>query len=56
MKEKNTAKNANQYDKIVRENLEELFIPFIVKQLGIQVTIEEVLPDKLHTTEEREMD
>jgi predicted RNA-binding protein with PIN domain len=49
-------KDANQYDKIVRENLEELFIPFIVKQLGLSVLIEEVLPDKLHTTEEREMD
>ncbi len=56
MKKKNISKDANQYDKIVRENLEQVFIPFIVKQLGIELTVEEILPDKLHTTEEREMD
>lgn len=56
MKKKNTSKDANQYDKIVRENLEQVFIPFIIKHLGIELTVEEILPDKLHTTEEREMD
>ena len=56
MKKKTSSKDSNQYDKIVRENLEQVFIPFIIKQLGIDITIEEILPDKLHTTEEREMD
>lgn len=56
MAEKKIAKEANQYDKIVRENLEDIFIPFIISKLGFKVTVEEILPDKLHTTEEREMD
>jgi hypothetical protein len=56
MKKKNTSKQGNLYDKIVKENLDEVFIPFIIKKLGIDVVVEEILPDKLFTTEEREMD
>jgi hypothetical protein len=58
MKKKNITKQGNIYDKVVKENLDEVFIPFVIKNLGIdiaKVSIE-ILPDKLFTTEEREMD
>lgn len=56
MKKKSASKEGNLYDKVVKENLDEVFIPFIINKLGIDVVIEEILPDKLFTTEEREMD
>ncbi len=46
----------HKYDKIIRENINEVFIPFVIKSLGFHITLEEFLPDKLFTTEEREMD
>lgn len=57
MKKKgDTLKEGNLYDKVVKENLNEVFIPFIINKLGYEVTVEEILPDKLFSTEEREMD
>jgi hypothetical protein len=58
MKKKNISKQGNVFDKVVKENLDEVFIPFVISSLGIDIaTIEiEILPDKLFTTEEREMD
>jgi hypothetical protein len=57
MKKKgNTSKEGNLYDKVVKENLNEVFIPFIINKLGYEVIVEEILPDKLFSTEEREMD
>ncbi len=59
MKKKNTSKQqGNIFDKVVKENINEVFIPFVINSLGIDIeTVNvEVLPDKLFTTEEREMD
>jgi hypothetical protein len=58
MKKKNTSKQGNIFDKVVKENLDEVFIPFVINNLGIDIsTISiEIMPDKLFTTEEREMD
>jgi hypothetical protein len=59
MKKKNISKQqGNIFDKVVKENLNEVFIPFVISSLGIDIAMIkiEVLPDKLFTTEEREMD
>jgi hypothetical protein len=58
MKKKILSKQGNIFDKVVKENLDEVFIPFVINSLGIDVAMieVEVLPDKLFTTEEREMD
>ncbi len=58
MKKKSTSKQGNIFDKVVKENLDEVFIPFVISHLGIDIaTVSiETLPDKLFTTEEREMD
>ncbi len=58
MKKKSTLKQGNIFDKVVKENLDEVFIPFVISHLGIDIaTVSiEILPDKLFTTEEREMD
>jgi len=47
---------AHQYDKIIRENINDVFVLFVINHLGFPITLEEFLPDKLFTTEEREMD
>lgn len=47
---------ANQYDKICRENLEAV-IPSLIKDLlGIQVAYSEELPDDIQHTKERKPD
>ncbi|MEY4905267.1 MAG: hypothetical protein RLZZ292_3082, partial [Bacteroidota bacterium] len=58
MKKKSTSNQGNVFDKIVKENLDEIFIPFVINNLGIDIStvLIEMLPDKLFTTEEREMD
>jgi hypothetical protein len=58
MKRKSTSKQGNIFDKVVKENLDEVFIPFVISSLGMDIAMIEieVLPDKLFTTEEREMD
>ncbi|MEY4903485.1 MAG: hypothetical protein RLZZ292_1300 [Bacteroidota bacterium] len=56
---KNTSKQqGNIFDKVVKENLDEVFIPFVINSLGIDIStvVVAILPDKLFTTEEREMD
>jgi len=49
-------KEANKYDKIIKENLEALFLPFLEQLLEIRVVSAERLPEKLQTTLEREAD
>jgi hypothetical protein len=58
MKKKSISNQGNVFDKIVKENLDEIFIPFVINNLGIDIStvLIEMLPDKLFTTEEREMD
>ena len=49
-------KEANKYDKIIKENLEALFLPFLEQLLKIRIVSAEHLPAKLQTTLEREVD
>lgn len=47
---------ANHYDKILKENLEEIFIPLTEKLLGISLENAQELPDAIQITLEREPD
>lgn len=47
---------ANQYDKILKENIEQTFLPLLEKYLGIKILETKDLPEKLQTTLEREPD
>jgi hypothetical protein len=47
---------ANHYDKILKENLEEIFIPITEKILGISLENAEELPDAIQITLGREPD
>ncbi len=38
MKKKSTSKQGNIFDKVVKENLDEVFIPFVISHLGIDIT------------------
>lgn len=49
-------KHANKYDRIIKENLDEIFIALVERRLGLKIKEIERLPDKLHTTTERETD
>lgn len=49
-------KEANKYDKIIKENLEALFLPFLEQLLSLQIMSSERLDAKLQTTLEREAD
>jgi len=44
------------YDKIIKENIERLFLPLSEKYLGIKITAIKNLTEKLQTTIEREPD
>ena len=46
----------NGYDKIIKENLEEIFRPLIEERLGIKILKSVPLKDKMQTTIEVEMD
>jgi predicted transposase YdaD len=46
----------NIFDKIFKENVESLFLPLIVRKLGIDIQSYKPLKDKMQTTLEREMD
>ena len=46
----------NGYDKIIKENLEEIFRPLIERKLGIKILKSIPLKDKMQTTIEVEMD
>lgn len=53
----NTKKGeGNIYDRIFKENAEQLFLPLIEKELGKKVKRYEILPTKLPKTFEREVD
>ena len=47
---------ANDYDKILKENIAALFLPLSEKYLGIKIAKSEELKDKLQTTIEKEPD
>ncbi|MCB0842231.1 MAG: hypothetical protein KDE26_03080, partial [Bacteroidetes bacterium] len=47
---------AQDYDKIIRENIEELVIPLAQKVLQLDLRRTEEIPDDLHTTIERRPD
>ncbi len=49
-------KDANKYDKILKENLEALFLPFLEQLLNIRILASERLPGKMQSTLEREVD
>lgn len=49
-------RSANQYDKIFRENIEPLFLSFVERSLGLQISKKEALLDKIVSTTTREMD
>ena len=51
-----TESEGNGYDKIIKENLEEIFRPLIEKKLGIKILKSIPLKDKMQTTIEVEMD
>lgn len=46
----------NVFDKIFRENVEQLFLPLIARELDIHIQSYVALKDKMQTTLEREMD
>lgn len=49
-------KEHHSFDKILKENMGQIFLPLAEKQLGIQILKSEELKDKLQTTLEREGD
>lgn len=56
LKQVNSSKQANQYDKIIRENLE-VTLPVIVRDvLNLDILLSEELPDDIQHTKERKPD
>ncbi len=49
-------REGNFYDKIMRENLKQIFLPLVEKQLQIKIKSVKPLSDKQETTLERETD
>ncbi len=47
---------AQQYDKIIKENIEKIVLPLAEKYLGIKIVKTESLPEKVQITQEREVD
>ncbi len=47
---------SNEYDKIIKENIEEVFLPLAEKYLGISIVSFRKLPGKFQSTIEREPD
>lgn len=47
---------ANHYDKILKENIDEILLPLAEKLLGISFENSEEIPDKIQITIEREPD
>jgi len=56
MAKKTTNREGNLYDKILKENAEQLFLPLVEKKLGIKIKSFHPLQEKFQTTVEREMD
>jgi len=46
----------NKYDKILKENIEEVILPLVGKYLGLDIIKTEKLEAKLQTTIEKETD
>ena len=55
-KKKTHNKEGNLYDKIFKENAEQLFLPLVEERLQIKIKSFQPLKEKLQTTIEREMD
>ena len=55
-KNSNTKNEGNVYDKVFKENFESLFVPLAAERLGLKIKSLMLLKDKLHTTQEREVD
>lgn len=49
-------KEGNSFDKAIKENAEELFLPLVAKKLGVKIVSSKLLPEKMQTTLEREVD
>jgi len=49
-------KEGNLYDKIFKENAEQIFMPLIQEKLGVKIKHFQTLQEKFQTTIEREMD
>jgi hypothetical protein len=49
-------REGNLFDKILKENAEELFLPLVAKWLGVKIISSKLLSQKTHTTMEREVD
>ena len=47
---------SQQFDKLLQENIKEIFLPFVIKRMGIEVDKIEPLKIKLHRTHAREAD
>lgn len=56
MPKKKTHKEGNLYDKIFKENAEQLFLPLVEERLNIKIKTFLPLQEKMQTTIEREMD
>ncbi|MGB1242694.1 MAG: hypothetical protein ACPG49_09240 [Chitinophagales bacterium] len=52
----NRKKEGSIYDKIMRENLQEIFLPLVEERLKVKIKNFRALPDKQETTIERETD
>ena len=50
------SQESKSFDKILKENLEEILLPLSKKLLGFEIIKSELLPEKLQTTIEREPD
>ncbi len=55
-KQTNRKEEGNIYDKIMRENLQEIFMPLVEQKLKLKIKKFQALPDKQETTLERETD
>ena len=53
---KKPKQEGNKYDKILKENIKMILMPFVKKRLGVKIKIIQPLPEKLQTTLEREVD
>lgn len=40
-------KEGNLFDKAIKENAEELFLPLVAKQLGVKIISSKLLPEKM---------
>ncbi len=55
-KKKENKRKGNIYDRIFKENAQELFLPLVEKKLAVKIISYEALPEKVQKTTEREAD